>query len=208
MRGRLLLGKFGPALAATWLLLTIGGGAAGCRSAAPGAVPPALALRDLAGQTVNPFAAAPIGTRGWVFIFLRPDCPIANRYAPELQRLHEEFAPAGLAFWMVYPDPDLTTAEIAQHVRDYHLPGVALRDPHHELVRRAGATVTPEAAVFLPDGTQVYGGRIDDRYVDFGRERPRANRRELALVLTALSAGRKPDVPRERAVGCYIAPLP
>jgi hypothetical protein len=40
-----------------------------------------------------------------VLVFVRTDCPISNRYAPELRRLQDRFAPRGMAFWLVYPDP-------------------------------------------------------------------------------------------------------
>ena len=30
-----------------------------------------------------------------VLIFISTDCPISNRYAPEIKRLHDEFAPKG-----------------------------------------------------------------------------------------------------------------
>ena len=40
----------------------------------------------------------------------------------------------------------------------------------------------------------VYLGRIDDRFVELGRERPAATRNDLRNVLTALVAG-KPVIP-------------
>src|SRR5207249_9516148 len=42
----------------------------------------------------------------FVFIFVSTDCPISNRYAPEIRRVEGKFAPAGVRFWLVYPDPD------------------------------------------------------------------------------------------------------
>jgi len=39
----------------------------------------------------------------------------------------------------------------------------------------ARVKVTPEAAVFMVDGHEVYRGRIDDRYVDFGKRAARAD---------------------------------
>ncbi len=163
-----------------------------------------LGLQDPAGHSVDPFASLPAGTRGLVFLFLRPDCPIANHYAPELQRLAHEYSPSGFAFWLVYPDADITGPVIALHAREYSLPGTPLRDPQHGLVHRAGATVTPEAAVFRPDGRLVYRGRIDDRYVDFGRERPAPTRRDLELALQAIRDGLPVPSPGGPAVGCYI----
>ena len=65
-------------------------------------------------------------------------------------------------------------------------------------------TVTPEAAVYA-GGRVVYHGRIDDRYVDLGLERPAAQVHDLADALSAVVAGQPVKHPVTQAVGCYIA---
>jgi hypothetical protein len=64
--------------------------------------------------------------------------------------------------------------------------------------------VTPEAAVYA-NGRVVYHGRIDDRYVDLGLERPAPTVHDLDDALTAVLAGRPVEHPVTQAVGCYIA---
>ena len=49
---------------------------------------PAFVLPNLAGEEVPPFRDR--DSRITVFLFLRTDCPISNRYAPEIQRLIEQ----------------------------------------------------------------------------------------------------------------------
>lgn len=162
---------------------------------------------DLAGRRLE---ALPLGPGPTVLVFTRTDCPISNRYAPELRRLGERFARRGVAFRLVYADPTETPAAIREHLRAFGLGEDALRDPQHELVRLAGATVTPEVAVFVahPSGPRmVYRGRIDDRAVDFGRARPEPRTRDLADVLDALTAGRTLTPRTTTAVGCVIAEL-
>ena len=167
------------------------------------------AVLDLEGRIVQPLEGnAP---RIGVFLFVRTDCPIANRYAPELRRLHTQFAPHGVVFQLVYTGPGESVAAILQHRRDYDYPMEALRDPQHALARWAGARVTPEAAVYVRGAEAarlVYHGRIDDRYVDLGLSRPAPSTHELEDVLTAILAGR--PAPRESApaVGCYISDQP
>lgn len=167
-----------------------------------------VAVLDLAGGRVDPLPGAGAGPA--VLVFVRTDCPIANRYAPELRRLRDRFSGKGVAFWLVYPDPSERPDAIRRHQREFGLGFRALRDPQHELVKATQATVTPEAAVFVagPDGPRmVYRGRIDDRYVDFGRSRPAPTTRDLRDVLQALAAG-SVVVPRTTAaVGCFIPPL-
>ena len=74
--------------------------------------------------------------------------------------------------------------------------------------RLAGATTTPEAAVFVRHATEptlVYRGRIDDRYVDIGRTRPAPTRHDLDEVIAAIRSGRTPALRSTPAVGCLIA---
>ncbi len=84
----------------------------------------------------------------------------------------------------------------------------AVRDPKHTLVKLAGATVTPEAAVFTPAGEMIYRGRIDDTVPQYGKARSAPTTRDLENALTAALAGRPVPNPRTTAVGCFIADLP
>lgn len=149
---------------------------------------------------------SPHGEPALVLLFIRSDCPISNRYAPELQRLYEQYSPRGVDFRLVYPEAGLTTAAMEKHSQDYGYTIPALLDPGHKYVRRARARITPEAAVFVHGGL-VYHGRIDDRYVEIGKERPHALHHDLEEVLAAVVAGKA--VPRHEttAIGCGIEAL-
>src|SRR5207249_5284046 len=103
-----------------------------------------LTAFDLTGHAFDPFDAT--GAKAIVFIFISTDCPISNRYAPEIRRVKEKFARAGVRLWLVYADPDTSADAIKKHLHDYQLPPEALRDPQHGLVRLSQAHVTPEAA--------------------------------------------------------------
>lgn len=175
-------------------------GLAACHEPEP-AVDPYPGVIDLRGQAIDPFA-----TDRWptVLVFVTPDCPISNRYAPELRRLAQ--AHPG-AWWLVYPDPDLTSAAIERHRREFGLDLPALVDPRHTLVALAEAVVTPEAAVFVAGPRRVYRGRIDDRVPEFGKARPEPEVRDLDLALAAIAAGDDPPTASTRAVGCPIGDL-
>ncbi len=69
------------------------------------------------------------------------------------------------------------------------------------------ARVTPEVVVFDANDEQVYRGRIDDRFVDFGKTRAAATSRDLEQALEATLAGREIARPTTRAVGCFIPQL-
>jgi hypothetical protein len=166
--------------------------------------PPSITLRDPDGRAVNPFLAGE-SSAAIVFLFASVDCPVSNRYAPAVQRLHAEYAPKNVAFWLVYPNPTDTPDAVRDHLNAYGYPVHALLDPHHDLVKLTGVSVTPEAAVFDRSRTLAYHGRIDDKYVSLGVERPSATRHDLADALSAVVAGRAPAEATAPAVGCFIA---
>jgi hypothetical protein len=138
-------------------------------------------------------------------VFLATDCPISTRYLPELARLGDAFAARGVAFAAVYPGTTETAAAVRDHARQLGAAYRPLLDPRHALAQAAGATVTPEAAVFAADGTLAYLGRIDDRVVDFGRARVAATHHDLADAIDAVLAGRTPEAAPAPPVGCAIA---
>jgi len=169
------------------------------------AASPTVRLSDLDNKLVDPFQSSP-GAKATVFLFTSISCPVSNRYAPEVRKLHETFAAKGAAFWLVYPNPAESPADIRTHLKDYGYPIRALRDLKHELVKLTKVTMTPEAAVYDRRGTLAYRGRIDDRYVSLGTMRPAPTRRDLQDALTALLAGRPVTAATQPpAAGCYIA---
>lgn len=159
-------------------------------------------VTDLAGHPVDPFAADATAT---VLVFVATDCPVSNRYAPELRRIYERFAPKGVVFRLVYPSVEESAAQIRDHVREFGFPFTALRDPSHSLVARARAKVTPEGAVFTRAGELAYHGRIDDRQVDFGVARPEPTHRDLEDAIEAVLAGHRPSETVAPAIGCAIS---
>jgi hypothetical protein len=165
-----------------------------------------VVLQDLNDQSVDAFDLC--GARAMVYVFTRTDCPIANRYAPELQRLQREYSPRGIAFKLVYADVDESEQAIARHCEQFGFQWPALRDVQHQLVSLTGASVTPEAAVMLPTGEVVYLGAIDDRHVGFGQARAQAMQTYLANALEELLAGRSVGESQTKAVGCQIPRLP
>ena len=159
------------------------------------------AVVGLDGRAVAPLASAASAT---VLLFTAVDCPISGRYAPEIRRVAAHYAGDGVQVWLVYPNAGELPAAVRAHAAafDYGLP-VAL-DPGGVLAVRAEVTVTPEVAVFDRAGALAYRGRIDDRYLDFGVDRPQPTTHDLADALAAVLAGRPVPVARTHAVGCAI----
>jgi hypothetical protein len=139
-----------------------------------------------------------------VLLFLMTDCPIANKYAPELNRIIKDYRPKGVYFTAVLVDTGLSLDAAKRHAKDYGLDCTIALDPTHSLAKRAGATVSPEAVVVGTNGVIVYRGRIDDRVVEYGKIRPEPKIRDLRVTLDTLLRGKPVKVSRTRAVGCIF----
>ena len=99
-----------------------------------------LRLLDLAGKPIDPLAGD--AARARVFLFAATDCPISNRYAPEVRRLHEKFAQRGVSFFLVYPDPDTDADAIRGHHAEYGytMPALQCSRPTASWSTGAGST--------------------------------------------------------------------
>lgn len=192
-------------LRVVWIVLVMVTGS-GTHDTSAASIQPAAsrAPRDLQGRTIDPLKSTT--ARATVLLFVQTDCPISNRYAPEVKRLYDRFSSQHIAFHLVYPDPAQTPEKIRAHLKLYQYPCAAIRDPHHVLVAKAGATVTPEAAVFV-GSTLVYRGRIDDRFIDFGRARPEPSQRDLENVLAQVARGESLPFHTTPALGCFISDM-
>lgn len=142
-----------------------------------------------------------------VLVFTRSDCPISNRYAPRIRELCEVYESRGVEFCVVYPDPRETESSMRAHRAEYGLTCRGLLDADHTLTNATQAQITPEAVVYDRDGRQVYRGRIDDRYVDYGRTRAEPTTDDLRDALEACLHDRPVGAPVTKAIGCLISDL-
>ena len=163
---------------------------------------------DLEGRPASRLAGP--DTEAVVLFFAATDCPISNRYLPEIRELEEKFAAQHIVFWFVYPNFGETSNGVRQHEAAYGVERHILLDPDHRLVSLAHAKLTPESAILIPErpGAEsfrtVYHGRIDDRYVQFGEERPKATQHDLERAIGDVLQHRVVEQPTGPAVGCGI----
>ena len=175
-------------------------------TAAVFAAVPEFQLRDTQGRIHTP--------SGWnsqkaiLLFFVTTDCPVGNSYVPEMNRIREAYEPRGVRVLAVQSDTTIAETEVARYARDYQYTFPLLLDPRQVLVRLAGATITPQAAVLAPDGKVLYLGRIDNRVADFGKQRPQATEHDLRDALDAVLAGKPVVHPFTRSVGCAINRVP
>ena len=74
------------------------------------------------GRPLKPFE--PAGAANVIF-FIATDCPISNSYAPEIQRVSQEYGARGVGCSLMYEDVDMgSTAtrldnEVRRHLQEY-----------------------------------------------------------------------------------------
>jgi hypothetical protein len=183
-----------------------------------------LAVAPMAGglraQTTYPLGQRPDGkpvlslsqpnveTKAVVLFFVASDCPISNRTFPEMKRVRERYERRGIAFWFVYPNFGERSAEVQQHQKEFDPDGQAILDTFGELARLANARITPEVAVLIPSRSHawnaVYAGRVDDRYVRLGLERPFATQHFAERVIAEVLDNRPVEAATGKPVGCSI----
>lgn len=139
-----------------------------------------------------------------VLFFVTTDCPLSNGYVPEMNRIAAAYKSRGVAFYAVQGDATIPSADVAKHAKEFGYTFPYLMDPHETLAAHTGATTTPEAAVLSPRGDLLYLGRIDNRLIDFGKQRPQPTEFDLRDALNAVLSGKPVPHPRTPVLGCAI----
>lgn len=154
------------------------------------------------------------GVKEVVLFFAATDCPISDRYIPEIENLEKKFSAQHVIVWFVYPNVGETPDGIRRHEVDYGKELHILLDPHHSLVKLTHVGVTPESAILVPDGTDsegyrvIYHGRIDNRYIQIGEQRPAATQFDLERAVEDFLDHKPVQKPDGPAVGCSITGEP
>ncbi len=139
-----------------------------------------------------------------VFVFIGYDCPISNGYAQEITRITDKYSAKKVAFCLVYADSDLKLEDARKHAKEYGFDCPVILDPKMTLARKIEASVKPECAVISPKGEVLYKGRIDNRYIDFGKRREQVTSPDLRDAIESVLAGKAVATPRTKAIGCDI----
>src|SRR5262249_15182326 len=115
-------------------------------------------------------------------------------------QINEAYAAKGVQCVAVYPNRQETAEEIARDARERGYSFPVVRDANDALADRLGASMTPEAVLVDAGSTIRYRGRIDDN-----RDQQEVTRRDLALALDAVLAGKPVAVAQAKAFGCVIS---
>jgi len=163
---------------------------------------PEFHLRDTSGSLHS--SAEWDGHKAVVLYFTTIDCPVANSYVPEMNRIHDAYAGRGVLFFAVQSDPTVPEVDVVRYARDFQYSFPVMLDPSQFLVQLAGASVTPQAAVLTAEGKVLYLGRVDNRVEGFGQQRLNATVFDLRDAIDAALAGKPIAHPRTKSIGCAI----
>lgn len=161
-----------------------------------------LNLKPLEGKSFS-FPDAP-KSKGSVFIFLSPDCPLCISYTLTLNDFYNKYQSQGIAFYGIFPGTYHSKRAIKKFVKKYKLKLAVLPDPGFLLTKEMGAEVTPEVFVSDSAGAIIYSGKIDNWAYGTGKKRTVITEFYLQEVLDSIIEGKEITVKKTEPVGCYI----
>ena len=75
-------------------------------------------------------------------------------------------------------------------------------------MKTAGASITPEVAVFDSEDKLLYRGRIDNLFNAYGDKRRAATENYLRNILKDILEGKELSFTQTVPIGCFIEPIP
>ncbi len=142
--------------------------------------------------------------RAVVIVFVGTECPINNQYMARLAEFHKAYAEQGVQFLAINSNCLDTAEQIAAHAKQYAIPFPVLKDEGSRVADAFGAQRTPEAFVLDAGRTMRYQGRIDDQFGNLYK-RPAPTRKDLAIALDEVLAGKAVSQPLTTVAGCFIS---
>lgn len=165
---------------------------------------PDFRLQDPRDQDVVSLSALCEKHKAIVLVFLGVECPLSNQFVPVLADLHKEYTSKGVVFVGINANAQDSRERVAAHARRHGIPFPIVKDTGNKVADQLGARRTPEAFLVDSSGAIRYQGRIDDQF-GIGFARPgKPTRRDLAVALDEILAGKSVSVPRTEAAGCRI----
>lgn len=162
-----------------------------------------ISLKSIAGDDLTPLKCME-KQKAAAIIFITTDCPIANSFAPEINRLQLAYASRGVRLTLVHVDADLSDEKAREHAAEYELKADIAVDRDHALVRAVNAKVTPESFVYDAAGKLRYRGRINNLYAALGQRRANVTVHDLRDALEAVISDRQVVTTETEALGCFI----
>lgn len=142
-----------------------------------------------------------------VVLFLGTQCPINNAYMPKLIEMEKEYRTRGVQFVAINANHHDKIERIREHAKKHGVPFPVLRDEKQTVAERFGVERHPTAYVLDAKRVVRYEGRIDDQF-GIGYSRPAPTRRDLAMAIDEVLAGKEVTKAKTLVEGCFLTKLP
>jgi len=139
-----------------------------------------------------------------VLLFLSPECPLCQNYAPTIQEIQRSFSDRSVSFYGIVSGEFYSRKDILKYKLKYDLNFPILLDPEIKLAEELGASITPEAVVITANNKVIYTGAIDNWAISLGQKRIQASAHYLSDAIGNHLDGKKINPKKTEAVGCFI----
>jgi thiol-disulfide isomerase/thioredoxin len=138
-----------------------------------------------------------------VVVFLNPDCPACQQYAPTLIEIATKL-PAGVEMFGVVAHASASRKQAATFATEYKLNFPVLFDANLQLAQELKPTHVPEAFVLNAKQEILYRGRIDNLFDKPGKKRTTVTETDLRNAIREASKGGPVTVKSTTPVGCVF----
>jgi len=142
--------------------------------------------------------------RASIFIFLSPDCPLCQGYAPAIRSLDSIYSKDSIKTYAIFPGQLYSDESIKKFFSEFKLNIPYFIDDDFVLCEFMKATITPEAFIVNKEGEVIYGGRIDNWAYELGKKRTTITQHDLSDALQNFISGKEIKNKNTEAVGCII----
>ena len=128
------------------------------------------------------------GSRGSLYVFLAPECPLSENYTIAINQLQAQFADSGLRFY----------------ANRFPLGLPLLVDTGYYFSNQFKATTTPEAVLLNEKSEVVYQGAIDNWATALTQLTAAPTRNYLMDAMNSVLKKQAVKISKTKAVGCFI----
>ncbi len=139
-----------------------------------------------------------------VLLFISPECPLCQNYAPTIGDIQYSFTDQDVKFFGIVSGDFYSRKSILKYKLKYGINMPILLDQEIRLAEELKAQITPEAVVLNDRGSIVYMGAIDNWAISLGQKRLQATAHYLRDALSNYLNGKKVKPTKTEAVGCFI----
>lgn len=142
------------------------------------------------------------GSKITVVVFIAIDCPISQKYIPELNAIQKRYH-QDVKIYSVIPGK-IKKNVLEKFIKEYAIGFTVSPDKKYKLAKTLSASATPEVFVFDGNNSLKYHGAIDNWFYELGGYRNETTENYLVDSIESLLTGKEPKIETTKAIGCII----